>query len=351
MPTGDARARDASLTAARAADALADARLADLHVATLPDFFLDHFVAAPPWDEATRLMQAVHARGGGNVPGWPQRMHPGGNATNTALALARLGVRAHLVARTSAFGLGFLRDTVGAQGVDLKHVRADGELAITTAIEYGATRTNVMLSWPGSVAEMRIEHLDDNHLTLLEGSDAVLVANWTANLLGTAFVEAVLKASSRGSALVYLDTGDPSARLAEVPDLKRRVFGSPDLDVLAINENELRLYSGVADVEEGAARLRAEVAGTLDLHTAARSFSWSKAGRGEAPSLAVAPRRMTGAGDAWNAGNLVGHVLGLAPDERLAVANAVAGLYVSGEDGLPPRLPDVLDALRGGPWA
>lgn len=334
---------------ARLADRLAETRPGDLHVVALPDFFLDHFVTAPSWSDAVALMEGVHDRGGGNIPGWPQRFHPGGNATNTALALARLGVHAHLVAITDAFGLAYLRDTVGPHGVDLKQVRATGQLAITTALEFGPERRNVMLSHPGSVADLRFEHLDDNQLTLVEGSDAVLVANWTANRgAGTSFVEAVLKLAGRGRGLTYLDTGDPSSRIADVPELKRRVFASPDLDVLAVNENEVRIFSGATDVEEGAGKLKAEIAGTLDLHTSTRSATWLKEGRAEAPCLDVPFRRATGAGDAWNAGNLLGHLLKLEPSERLLLANVVAGLYVSGEDGLAPRMADVVGYLRNG---
>lgn len=335
---------------ARLAERLSQARPGDLHVVALPDFFLDHFVTAPAWGEAVALMEGVHARGGGNVPGWPQRFHPGGNATNTALALARLGVRAHLVAITDAFGLAYLRETVAPHGVDVKQVRSTGRLAITTALEFGPDRRNVMLSHPGSLADLRFEDLDDNQLTLVEGSDAVLIANWTANrAAGTPFVESILKLAGGGRALTYLDTGDPSSRLAEVPELKRRVFSSPDLDVLAVNENEARIFSAESDAELGAAKVASEISGTLDLHTGRAAVTWTKEGRAEAPCLDVPMKRATGAGDAWNAGNLLGHLLKLDPAERLLLANVVGGLYVSGEDGLAPRLSDVVACLRSAP--
>ncbi|HLE95840.1 MAG TPA: carbohydrate kinase family protein [Candidatus Thermoplasmatota archaeon] len=337
--------------ALRVADRLESARPGDFHVVALPDFFLDHIVVAPPWSDATSAMQAVHARGGGNVPGWPQRFAPGGNAANTALAVARLGARSHLVARTDAFGLAYLRETIGPLGVDLKQVRDDGDLAITTALEFGEERRNVMLSWAGSVADLRPEHLDDNQLTLVQGSDAVVLANWTANRGGgTELFEHVLKSTGGGRTLAYVDTGDPSARLADVPDLKRRVFAHPDLDVLALNENELRLFSGVPGVEAGRAALRREVApdATLDVHTSEASWTAGPHGETSVPAFRVRFVRATGAGDVWNAGNLLGHLLDLAPDERLLLANATAAIYVSGT-GPPPRLADVVAWLRSGP--
>ncbi|MHB8605471.1 MAG: hypothetical protein ACYDCK_09465, partial [Thermoplasmatota archaeon] len=104
---------------AHLARTLEGADLAGLHVVCLPDFYLDHFVELPRWDDAVAAMRGVFERGGGNVQNVPQRFAAGGNAANTALALARLGVHAHLVARTSAFGALVLRDTLGAAGVDL----------------------------------------------------------------------------------------------------------------------------------------------------------------------------------------------------------------------------------------
>ena len=38
-----------------------------LHVVTLPDFFLDHFVTLPAWSTVVPEWQAIHARGGGNI--------------------------------------------------------------------------------------------------------------------------------------------------------------------------------------------------------------------------------------------------------------------------------------------
>ena len=82
------------------AERLRQIRPVDFLVVTLPDFFLDHFVKVPPWRESVPQWEAVHERGGGNVPTPGQHFQPGGNAANTALALARLGVRTHLLART-----------------------------------------------------------------------------------------------------------------------------------------------------------------------------------------------------------------------------------------------------------
>jgi sugar/nucleoside kinase (ribokinase family) len=323
-------------------------RSREFHVVCLPDFFLDHFVRLPAFADATASMLAIHDRGGGNLPGIRQSLASGGNAANTANALAYLGVRAHLVARTSPFGLSFLRETLGRAGVDLTHVRSDGELAITTALEYGHDPRNVMLSDPGSVATFAPEDLDDNARTLIEAADAVLVANWTlARGHGTELAETVLREARRGHALTYFDTGDPSGRSeADRKEVLSRVVRSPDLDVFALNENELRYFGGDGDLHESAARLAKSVTATVDVHTAAFAATWGRQGLATAPTFRVSPVRATGAGDTWNAANLVAHLVHMPPEMRLGFANAAAGLYVSSATGAPPTVPDIVRFLE-----
>lgn len=327
-----------------------------LHVVTMPDFFLDHFVPLPTWRGVLPAWEGVHGRGGGNVPTPGQHFQPGGNAANTALALARLGVRTHLVARTSPFGRTVLEHTVARHGVDLRHVRADGELSVTTALEFQEGRpVNVMLSDAGSVAHFGPETLDANDWTLLEAADLVLVTNWSQNRLGTALVDAVAKAAHRAGTLSMVDVGDPSARAADLPELLSKVVAHPELDVLALNENELRQLTGRAlaegEAEVTAAReLHARRAhGTLDLHTARFAASFGPAGEAVVPTFRVEPLRVTGAGDSWNAGNIVGHLARLGVADRLLLANAVAALYISGKEILAPTMGEVVRFLESEP--
>lgn len=339
------------------ADRLRSLDPAGLHVVTLPDFFLDHFVPLPRWRETLPKWEGVHGRGGGNVPTPGQHFAPGGNAANTALGLARLGVRTHLVARTSAFGKAYLDHTLGRHGVDLRHVRSDGNLSVTTALEFHEDRpANVMLSDPGSVAQFGPESLDANDWTLFDAADLVLIANWSQNRLGTALVETVARAARKANTLVMLDTGDPSARAADIPELLSRLVPLPELDVFALNENELRLLAGRAlragEEEVATARdlhERSRAQNTTDLHTARMAATFSRRGEAVVPTFRVEPLRVTGAGDSWNAGNIVGHLAGLDAAERLLLANAVAALYISGKEGIAPTLGEVVRFLESEP--
>lgn len=329
---------------------------ARFHVVTLPDFFLDHFVPAPAWNDSIPRWEQVHSRGGGNVPSPGQHLVPGGNAANTALGLARLGVRTHLITRTSAFGKSYLEHTLGRRGVDLAHVRPDGDLAVSTVIEFAAKHPhNVMLSDPGSVADFGPDKLTPNDWTLVEAADMVLVTNWSQNARGTDLVEAVVRAAHKAGRRTMLDTGDPSVRDGALPDLTNRLIPLQELDVYALNENELqqvvgRPLDGKAAQLDAARELAAKRGGKmLDLHTASFAASFSKEGETVVPTFQVKPLRVTGAGDSWNAGNALGHLAGLPPAERLTLANAVAGLYISGPDGAAPTLDAIVRFLESAP--
>ena len=71
----------------------------------------------------------------------------------------------------------------------------------------------------------------------------------------------------------------------------------------------------------------------IDLH--ATSFSATFADKKEkiVSAFRVPVLRATGAGDAWNAGNILGEAYDLSDDARLTLANAVAAYYVSDPSG------------------
>ena len=106
------------------------------HVVMLPDFFVDHFVYFDTVEKTCHDVQTIAAQGGGNIPGVAQRIQQGGNAANTVLGLARLGMSAHLICQTNHFGLHLLQYFLGKNGVDLSGVHTDGNLALTTALEF-----------------------------------------------------------------------------------------------------------------------------------------------------------------------------------------------------------------------
>jgi sugar/nucleoside kinase (ribokinase family) len=58
------------------------------------------------------------------------------------------------------------------------------------------------------------------------------------------------------------------------------------------------------------------------------------------------PRRLTGAGDVWDAASVTGFLKGMEDGRRLEFANAAARLYVGATEPVPPTLEQVNRALR-----
>ncbi len=92
--------------------------------------------------------------------------------------------------------------------------------------------------------------------------------------------------------------------------------------------------------------LKNRIPARLDLHTSA--FSCSLDGGCTVVPTETLPRivRATGAGDSWNAANLLASLLQFPTEERLAFANLVAGLYISSADQQPPTLDQAKACLK-----
>lgn len=340
--------------AAGLADALADAadRVPGLRATVMPDVNLDHLVPLPSLESFQADVQAVHARGGGNRVAAGHRIRVGGNAANLAHALARLGVTTSLVARCDRLGEALLRQTFEGLPVDLDALERSDRTASTVALEFPGA--NVMLSDPGPHGDVRPEDLSEAAWRHVEEADAVAVTNWSQTRHGTQLLEAVLPRAKRAGAVTFLDTGDPSARRGDAGAL----LSSPalkSLDAWGMNGVEAAFFGDLAGALPGAepetcARALRDGHGfDVDLHTGAQAVRLTEAGAVRVPSFTVPVLHCTGAGDAWNAGDLLGRLLGLEPEQGLALAHAVAALTVSSETGRPPDLATVLSFLRAPP--
>jgi sugar/nucleoside kinase (ribokinase family) len=87
---------------------------------------------------------------------------------------------------------------------------------------------------------------------------------------------------------------------------------------------------------ESARILASHLSARIDLHTTSFSATFTKKDEIIVSAFKVPALRATGAGDAWNAGNIIGDACGLSDGGRLALANAVAAYYISSPDGTHP---------------
>ncbi len=324
-----------------------------LDVVLLPDFFVDHIVSFPNFQQSIHRLEECFRQGGGNMPGLSQILHQGGNAANTALALARLGVNSHLICKTNLVGFHLLELFLEPHGVDLSHVQSDGSLASTVALEFGENHSNIFLQDAGSVATFGVDNLTENDWDTIRSTNMVGVMNWSLNKKGTELAKFVFEYAKRHKAKTYMDTGDPSPRLDDIPTLINEVLLSGLVDCFSLNENEIRKYSGISccekteDIIETCRLFHKMVKNRLDVHTALFSYTITDAMQATVPTISL-PRiyRTTGAGDVWNAGNIIGDLLCLSFEYRLSFANSLAACYISKKDPLPPTIDEVEQFLN-----
>jgi ribokinase len=332
----------------------------------MPDFFLDRLINLD-WDAAefSGLVADVAKRKGGSIDGIPQTDLRGGNAINVASALVSLGVKVTLIVCTSEFGLQQIKYHFKNIPIDTSHIKTGGKASITTALEFKNKneKTNVMLRDLGALADFGPANLDDDDYALIEDADYVCLFNWAGtSKFGTALAQSIFdRAKKLGKGKTYYDTADPTPKAKAIPDLMDKVLKTDKVDILSLNENEAITYAslldeslkekkkrlGFAELAMEAARVLAKcLPARIDLHTTV--FSATLKGKKEVvvPTFKVNVLRATGAGDAWNAGNILGDHNGLSNECRLMLANAVSACYLSDAEGMHPTKGKLSTFLR-----
>jgi sugar/nucleoside kinase (ribokinase family) len=155
----------------------------------------------------------------------------------------------------------------------------------------------------------------------------------------------------KGKGKTYYDTADPTPNRDKIPELMEKVLKTRQVDVLSLNENEAICYAALLNDKIGkqrgkrrfdelavdAARVLAKhLPARIDLHTTAFAATFTKKNEIVVPAFKVKVLRATGAGDAWNAGNILGDGNALSDECRLALANAVSACYLSDLGGRHP---------------
>ena len=170
--------------------------------------------------------------------------------------------------------------------------------------------------------------------------------------------------SESSSAKKFIDVGDPSGNQGIIEPLAKNVLSEGFVDVVSLNESEARWFAwALTDRSErwrslssshddwlSAARLVSDETGVqVDLHTQYFSATLNQDDVSVVPTFDTASSVACGAGDAWNAGDIFGTLLDLPDSSRLALANAVAALYVSSSTASHPTSKEVVEYLQSQP--
>ncbi|MFW9799310.1 MAG: carbohydrate kinase family protein [Candidatus Thorarchaeota archaeon] len=332
----------------------------------MPDFFVDHFIIDRSLEDFIQGLRQLAKQGGGNLLGSTQFIRRGGNAVNTASALLSLGLDPVLIVTTDDYGAKIL-PTLVHPDLDLSHIHKDGRLSSTVSIEvdYEGRRVNLMVSDSGSASEFSFSDLTSTDLDAIRESSLVALLNLNHNAdaprLAVELFEAVSESSN---ARKFIDVGDPSGNQGIIEPLARQVLSDGLVDIISLNENEARWFawalSGRNDKWKSlsskhedwlsAAQLVSKETGVrVDLHTQYFAATIAEENLIVAPTFRTECRVTLGAGDAWNAGDILGTLLNLSENDRLTLANTVAALYVSSTTASHPSLEEVVQYLGSEP--
>jgi sugar/nucleoside kinase (ribokinase family) len=325
-------------------------------VIVMPDFFYDRLISLD-YDAArfSSVIADIAERKGGSIDGIEQIDIRGGNAINTASALAALGVNVTPIVCTNKLGLQQIKFYLRKYRVDLSHIKIAEKASITTALELKTKngKANVMLRDLGALANFGPLDLTDRDYELIENADYVCLFNWAGTKkYGTTLAETVFRrVKTKGKGKTYYDTADPTPNRDKIPELMNNVLKTSQVDVLSLNENEAICYAAMLNDEisgnqqkrrfdelamEAARVLAKHLPARIDLHTTVFSATFTKKKEVVVPAFNVKTLRATGAGDAWNAGNILGDGNALSDECRLALANAVSAYYLSDPYGAHP---------------
>jgi sugar/nucleoside kinase (ribokinase family) len=328
----------------------------EFNTVVMPDFFIDRLISLNcDAEDFSKALGNIVKRKGGSIDGTEQTELRGGNAINTASALTALGMKVTPIVCTSKLGLELVKFYVASRRVDLSHIKILDRLSLTTAMELQTEngKVNVMLRDVGALANFGPHHLYSDDFEAIENADYVCVFNWAGTKhFGTELARTVFRhVKTKGKGKTYFDTADPTPNKGKISELVKHILQGGYLDILSVNENEAICYASqlsdeVKELEkslkfdrlakEAAKILASHLSARVDLHTTSFAATFTKKGETVVPAFRVPVLRATGAGDAWNAGNIVGDAYKLPGAYRLALANAVAAYYISSPNGTHP---------------
>ena len=323
---------------------LQETAIKDINIVIMPHFCIDNFVYyGKSIDSFIDKFVDIAKQGGGNLP-ISQDIKIGGKAANCCCALASLGIKSYLIAKTNELGYKLLEYLTNSMEVNLSYVSRNGDLAQTTAIELKGA--NVMLSDPGSLSSFGPDFLTDAEKELISKADLVCISDWGLNEKGTElakYVFSLVKENKKGK--TFFDPGDPSPKEnklnLEIGRMLRDVLEKGLVDILSVNEHEVKMCGGINYLKRYT---------RVDLHSNDYSISYDQIKETKRIStFNVETKRFTGAGDVWNAGDIFGEVMGLPPNKRLLLANSAAAFYVSDPHGRYPTRKLLIDFLEKSP--
>jgi sugar/nucleoside kinase (ribokinase family) len=249
-------------------------------------------------------------------------LHGGGCALNTASALVRLGLEATVVGKVGADPFGdFILQLLDERGVDPRGVLQDSAVSTSaTVVLVDSVGERTFLHLPGANGQLRQEELDEDALfsgRALHVAGALVMPELDGSPTACVLEEARARGLTTSLDTVWDATGRWDRLLPSLPHL--------DLFVPSLAEGSA--ISAQPDAESAATWFRERGVGTVALKLGAEGcFVASEEFEGFVAAPAVEAIDGTGAGDAFAAGLLFGHLAGWPLERSAALANAAGAL-------------------------
>lgn len=249
-------------------------------------------------------------------------LHGGGCALNTASALVRFGLDAAVVGKVGADPFGdFILQLLDERGVDRRGVLQDSAVSTSaTVVLVDSAGERTFLHLPGANGQLRREELDGD--ALFSGRALHVAGALVMPELDGSPTAGVLEEAKARGVTTSLDTvWDATGRW------ERLLPSLPHLDLFVPSLAEGSAISREPEPESVAAWLRERGVGTVALKLGAEGcFVASEEFEGFVAAPAVEAIDGTGAGDAFAAGLLYGHLAGWPLERAAALANAAGAL-------------------------
>ncbi|MDG6985678.1 MAG: carbohydrate kinase family protein [Nitrososphaerota archaeon] len=309
--------------------------------AVMHDYFVDRLVHTGSLRDTMGMVREKAGSGGGGLHGFRQDDVRGGNAVNLAHALARLGMRVLLITHSDRVHEPLLRQAF--EGLDAEIRVKPYPAGLTIAFE---EKVNVMLSDTSGASDFGPSSIAEEDWSALERSRVACSVNWAANRRGTELLVALRRRLGKEKT-IFLNPADFRDRIQEYGDLLRKIAREHVVDWISSNEQEggasassLGISArGMAPTCKALARGLGVV---YDLHSVRSSHTSEGTRVSSAPVHRIKPKRLTGAGDVWDAGAIYGRLKGMDEVPRLEFANRAAKLYLMSEEVQPPTLSQVM---------
>jgi 5-dehydro-2-deoxygluconokinase len=288
----------------------------------------------------------------------------GGSPTNTAVGLARLGLKSALVTRIGSDHMGrFIREQLAREGVDVSSVKTDPD-RLTALVILGIRdrETFPLIFYRENCADMALgpEDVDD---LLIVSSAAILVNGThlsTANVFETSLKAIKLARESGGRVvfdvdyrpvlwgLAHKDMGENRFVASDaVTDHLQRIV--PLCDLIVGTEEEMHILGGSSDTVRALEAVRAQTSALLVCKLGAAGCVVfpneipSELNDGLlVPGFPVEVFNVLGAGDAFMAGFLAGWLKGEPLQRCCTLANACGAIVVS-RHGCAPAMPTKIE--------